>query len=124
MLETVVQTLVQSAIVVLVPMIVTAAIQILRRLRIQLSAEQEAALTVAVRRAVLEAEEWAATRIKAKLPATSYQKLTRATESLTEPFGLTSQEAETRIKAILPELGLGASANFPGPHSGPSSLQP
>lgn len=124
MFDALIETLVQSAVVVLVPMIVAAVVQVLRRLRIQLSAEQEAALTVAVRRAVLEAEEWAATRIKAKLPATSYQKLTRATESLIQPFGLTHQEAETRIKAILPELGLGASANFPGPPSGPNSLQP
>lgn len=124
MLDTLIQTLVQSAVVVLVPMAVAAAVQGLRRLHIQLTADQEAALTVAVRRAVLEAEEWAATRIKAKLPATSYQKLARATESLTEPLGLTPQDAEARIKAILPELGLGAAANFPGPLSGPPSSQP
>lgn len=124
MLDTLIQTVVQSAIVVLVPMVVAAAVQLLRRLHIQLTADQEAALTEAVRRAALEAEEWAAGRIKAKLPVTSYQKLQRATESLTEPFGLTPQEAESRIKAVLPQLGLGAAANFSGPRSGLSSSQP
>lgn len=110
MLETLIQTVVQSAMVVLVPMGVAAAVQVLRRLQIQLTHEQEVALTGAVRRAVFEAEEWAAGRLKAKLPVTSYQKLQRATDSVAKPFGLTPQAAESHIKALLPQLGLGAAA--------------
>ena len=46
--------------------------------------------------------------VKAKLPATSYQKLDRAADALIPAFGLTPEEAEGRIKAALPQLGLGA----------------
>ena len=89
-------------------MFVAGCVQLLRRFHLELSVAQEAQLDAAVRRAVLEAEEWAAARVKAKLPATSYQKLDRAADALIPAFGLTPEEAEGRIKAALPQLGLGA----------------
>jgi hypothetical protein len=123
-MDEILKLILQTAIMALVPTIVAMAIQTLRRLHIQLSAEQEARLDAAVRRAILEAEEWAAGRLKSKLPVTSYQKLSRAVEQVTPAFDLTPEQAEARVKAALPELGLGASANFSRPLAGSGSAQP
>lgn len=125
-MEQIVQTIVQAGIAALVPIIVAGAVQLLRRLHIQLSEAQQAALDAAIRRAIFEAEEWGAARLKAKLPATSYQKLERAIEAVAPQFGLSPEETEARIKATLPEVGLGASSNFPvapvaGANSSPGS---
>ncbi len=110
MLDTVIQVVVQSTLAVLVPLVAAVIVQMLRRLHIQITADQELLVTARVRQAAQEAEEWAAARVKAKLPVTSHQKLTRATESLVKPFGLTVEEAEVRLRASLVELGLGATA--------------
>lgn len=112
-MDELVHLIVQAGVAALVPLLVTAAVQWLRRLHIQLSEAQEAALDTAIRRAIFESEEWAAARIKAKLPATSYQKLERAVETIAPAFDLDPKDAEARIKATLPTVGLGAAANFP-----------
>jgi hypothetical protein len=124
-MDNLVHLIVQAGIAALVPVVVAGAVQLLRRLHIQLSEAQQAALDAAIRRAILEAEEWGAARLKAKLPATSYQKLERAVNAVAPAFDLTPEEAETHIRALLPSVGAGATANFsrtPGP--GAASPQP
>jgi len=104
---------VQASLVILVPILVGAAVQLLRRINIQLSEVQQAALDKVIRRAILEAEEWGAARLKAKLPVTSHQKLERASNVITTTTKLSVADAEMRIRAMLPETHAGAAAHIP-----------
>lgn len=124
-MDTLLHLLVQAGVAALVPLLVAAAVQLLRRAHIQLSEAQQATLDAAIRRAILEAEEWGAARLKAKLPATSYQKLERAVNAVAPAFDMTPEEAETHIRAMLPSVGVGAAANFSNPRlPGAASPQP
>lgn len=99
----------QSAILALMPLLVAAIVQFVRKLGMDLSASQQAKLQVIAENAVLAAEEWAVSRIKRKIPTPGESKLARAVESiLFKVPGVTEDEAKELINAALPKVGLGA----------------
>lgn len=96
----------------LAPLLVGFLIQKLRSANIILSAQQEAKVRNTVQDILLEAEEWAASRVKANIPVTSGSKLNRAVEKILEKVpGISDAEAQVLVRQELPKVGLGA-VNF------------
>lgn len=78
-----------------------------------IDAEKQAKLETFARLGIQSAEEWAAKQAAAKIPAPSQDKLTHAVQFVLDKVpGVTPQEAADLIHAKLPEMGLGASADF------------
>lgn len=101
---------VTAVVTALAPLVVGIGVQWLRKFNIQVSDAQQAQARQVVQGALLEAEEWAAARIKAKLPATGHQKLERALQMLSPQLPKVSESAlASLVHAELPKLGLGAS---------------
>lgn len=102
---------VRVALMALVSLAVPLTVQILRRVNVQLSVEEQARVNALAMVVAAEVEEWAATRIKANLTVDSAEKLQRATERLVQTIpGMTPERAERAVTAALPQLGLGAAA--------------
>lgn len=100
---------IEIAVATLAPLLVGIAVQYLRRLNVQLSAEQQAKLEHAVEQVILEVEEWAAQRLKANLAVSSPDKLTRAATGLLQLRpDLSLNQAIELIHAQLPKMGTGA----------------
>ena len=96
---------------VIVPAVSAIAVQYLRKLNLQVSAEQQAKIEHLAMLAVTEAEEYASRKLKANLPVSSGDKLNRAIGQLRDRVpGLTSQDATDVIHAVLPRIGTGAAA--------------
>lgn len=94
---------------VIAPAAAAIVVQVLRLINIQLSEAQRAKVQQVVANALLEVEEWASARLKAELPVTSGQKLTRAVEQIVAKVpNVTAEEAETLVRQELPKVGLGA----------------
>jgi len=95
-----------AVLMVYVPLILH---KVLVRLGVHLSQEQEARLAALADSAVHEAEEWAAAKVKAKIPVGSEAKLARAVEGVIDKVpGITTEEAERLVRAALPKALLGA----------------
>lgn len=102
---------VRIAMVALVSIAVPLLVQLLRRVNIQLSVEEQARVNTTAMIIAAEVEEWAASRIKMNLPVGSGEKLQRATARMVETLpGMTPERAEAAVAAALPQLGLGAAA--------------
>lgn len=99
----------QAVVAVVAPALAAIVVQVFRLISVQLSEAQEAKVRQVVANAVLEVEEWASSRLKAELPVTSGQKLSRAVSTvLSKVPGVTEQEAEDLVRQELPKVGLGA----------------
>lgn len=86
-------------------------VQVLRKLNLQLSAEQHARLETYTAEAIRFAEEWASQRLKANKPVNSAEKLEQAIAALVDRIpGITREEAIAIIHAQLPRVGTGAAA--------------
>ena len=115
-MDTFVQELLQllftAVIGVTAPVLTALVVQAFRWVNVQLSAAQEAKVRQTVANVLLEVEEWASGRLKAQLPVTSGQKLTRAIGQIVEKLpNVTQDEAEVLVRQELPKVGLGA-VNF------------
>jgi hypothetical protein len=112
LLSELVSVILAAAAAALAPLVVSVALQFLRRLNIELSEAHQAKLEFWARRGILIAEEWAAQRIKAQVgQVTSTQKLEKAIAAMLDKVpGITRDEAIEIIHAQLPTLGAGAAA--------------
>ncbi len=110
---------------VLATLVTALLVKTLKKIGLEVDAEQQAKTEHLVRRAILRAEEWAATRVKAKYGTTTAEmKLQRAMQDVLEHVpGLTPPEAAALIHAKLPELQLGA-ASFPPGARQPATAEP
>lgn len=97
------------AVSLIAPALAAALVQAFRLLNVQLSEAQQAKVRDIVTQAIFEVEEWASARIKAQLPVSSGQKLTRAVEQIVDKVpGISPEEAEVLVRQELPKVGLGA----------------
>ena len=97
---------------VLVPLLTALIFKALQKLNLNVSAQQEAKIKYFVQQAAMEAEEWGANKLKAKIPVVSADKLNRAVESiLVKVPNITVEEAQKLVKTELAGIGLGAT-NF------------
>ncbi len=93
------------------PLVVAVLVQLFRRANIQLSAAQQDRLRQIVQNILIEVEEWASHRLKADIPVTSGQKLSRAVDEIVDALPkLTEAQAESLVRQELPKLGLGSAA--------------
>lgn len=91
------------------PAIVALVVQLFRKANIELSQTQQMAMRAGIQDILIEVEEWASHRLKAQIPVTSGQKLSRALEAIVDKFpNISEEEAETLVRTELPKLGLGA----------------
>jgi len=98
---------------VIVPVLSAAAVQALRKLNFEVSAENQAKIERITGDILLEVEEWASRRLKANLPAESEDKLQRAlSKVLVRVPGLSEEDALNLIHETLPKIGLGATATL------------
>lgn len=103
------ELILQVVMAVAAPALTAILIQGLRLISVQLSVAQEQKIRDVVAHAVLEVEEWASARIKAELPVSSGQKLSRAVEKIVDKVpGVSPEEAEVLVREELPKVGLGA----------------
>lgn len=116
MTDTVLDPLLSTVLQILGSLLATAlialAVQALKKIGITLDVERQQQLEAAARQAVLRVEEAAAAAIKRKLPAwTSTDKLEHAvTDVITRVPRVDENEARAIVQAVLPGLGLGATA--------------
>lgn len=110
--EILIETLKIVAMIV-APVIAAMVVQLLRKtlkkIGLELEAEQEAKTEYLVKQAVLRAEEWGASRIKAKVITSAQDKLEFAMKDLVARAGLSAEEAANRIHSVLPAIRLGSS---------------
>lgn len=83
----------------------------LKKVNLSVSADQQAQLEYYTKQAILQAEEVITARIKAGTPSTAADKLAVAVGTLMQTTGVTQATAVDSIHAVLPVLGLGATAN-------------
>ena len=116
--QSVLEGVVASAAVAAAPLIVGWLARQLQRAGLQVTAEQQARLEYLTKQAILKAEELIAAHVKAGQPATAGDKLVIATGSLMQSAGVDSITAANSIHAVLPTMGLGATASplAPGAH--------
>lgn len=94
---------------VIMPLLTLALAYVLRKLHLDVSGQQRAKMEYLVRQAVLEAEEWAASRAKQHIGTPSSHKLDRVLERVLSAVpGLTPTAVRELVHAELPKLGLGA----------------
>lgn len=107
-------TLVQSVLEVVAGICATALaavlVQWLRKLGLQIEAQQQGRIEHYAAQAILYVEEKAAKQLKGKIPMPSEEKLSEATERLMAKVpGISLKEAEDIVHAVLPQLkGTGA----------------
>ena len=105
----VLKIVVATATPLLVGLAIAIARKMLKRLGLELEAEQQAQMEKVVRDAILRAEELAAARIKANEPPAP--KLHVAVNDVLAHFPeMTHQDVADLIHAHLPRLGLGAAS--------------
>ena len=108
-LNEVVKALVVASVGVIAPVVVAILVQLFRKVNIDLSQAQQATLRNTVQDILVEVEEWASHRIKANVPVTSGQKLSKAVDAIVEEKpNLSEAEAEALVRQELPKIGLGA----------------
>lgn len=112
-MQEVVNELVKSVLIASVgllgPLVVGVLVQLLRKVNVELSSAQEQKVRELVQNVLLEVEEWASHRLKAQIPVTSGQKLSRAVEAILNKIpGIDEAEAELLVRQELPKVGLGA----------------
>jgi hypothetical protein len=108
------QQLIDAAIAVLVPLITALLVKLFQKAKLDVSGQRQARIEYFVRQAILEAEEWAAKRLQAKLDTEPTQKLDRAVRAITKQVPtVTVSQAIDLVHAELPKSGLGASAAVP-----------
>jgi hypothetical protein len=112
MLDALFTPVVQALGSALVAAVLALIVQLVRRIGIDLTAQQQAKIEHYARLAIQAAEEWAGRQIKAHLtPPQSVDKLVYATKYLlTRVPGLTEAEAQDLIHAQLSAVGKGAAA--------------
>jgi hypothetical protein len=114
-MEAVVQEVLLTVAAIVAPviaaLIVVVLVRLAQRVGLEVSAERQAKMEKVFTDAILATEEWAARRIKAKLPVSSGEKLRRTLTAAMRHFpGMTEDEAKEWVDAILPKLALGATA--------------
>ena len=93
------------ATVVAVPLVTALVVRYVQKLGLTISAENQARLETAARQAILASEEWAAAKVKAKLPEkiTSEAKLAHAVTHMVDQIpSVTTEQAEAIVTAQLP----------------------
>lgn len=104
-----VKTILMASIAAVGPLVVAALVQLFRKFNVELGAAQQAQVETVVQNILLEVEEWASHRLKAQIPVTSGQKLSRAVEAILNKIpGIDEAEAELLVRQELPKVGLGA----------------
>ena len=105
-----VELVLNSAVSVAAPAIAGAAVKLFQKLRFDVDEAKRRKIEVTVTEILYEVEEWAAERIKAKLPVNSGQKLSRAVTKLVDKVpGISEAQAEMLVRQTLPLLAMGAS---------------
>lgn len=113
MLQQLVTPLMTALAPVIAGLIVAALVQWLRKLGLELGAEQQAKLEMTVRNGVLSAEEWAARKAKQKAPVSAGEKLDHAVELIQDKLPkMSTPDAVALVDQELPKLKMGASAPF------------
>lgn len=108
-LNEIVKSVIVASIGLLGPILVGAAVQMLRKYNVELSDAQQAQLRSSVQNILVEVEEWAAHRIKADLTVTSGMKMERAVERIAKIAPqLSEEDASKLVREELPKVGLGA----------------
>ena len=119
-----IRTVLAIATPVLVTLVTALLYKALKKAGLDLSAEKQAQLEYCVRQAILRAEEWGASRVKAQLPTTPTMKLEKALSDVVDKVpGITRTEAEQLIHAELPKIGAGA-ARFVGAVRSAATTEP
>ena len=107
----IIQTVLAIGTAVLVPLLTALVFKALKKLNLEVSGQQQAKIEYFVRQAVLEAEEWGAKRVQAKLPVVPKDKLERALISVVDHVpNISTEEATALIHAELPKVSLGAAS--------------
>jgi hypothetical protein len=105
-----VELILGSAVSVAAPAIAGAAVKLFQKLRFDVDEAKRRKIEATVTDVLYEVEEWAAERIKAKLPVNSGQKLSRAVARLVDKVpGISEAQAELLVRQTLPLLAMGAS---------------
>gem|GEM_PF-3371828 len=105
-----VELIVGSAVSVAAPAIAGVAVKLFQKLRFDVDEAKRRKIEATVIDVLYEAEEWAADRLKAKLPVQSGQKLSRAVTKLVDKIpGISEAQAEALVRQTLPLLSMGAS---------------
>jgi len=105
-----VELILGSAVSVAAPAIAGAAVKLFQKLRFDVDEAKRRKIETTVSDVLHEVEEWAAERIKAKLPVNSGQKMSRAVASLVDKLpGISEAQAEVLVRQTLPLLAMGAS---------------
>jgi hypothetical protein len=105
-----VELIVGSAVSVAAPAIAGAAVKLFQKLRFDVDEAKRRKIETTVTDVLYEVEEWAAERLKAKLPVNSGQKLSRAVTKLVDKLpGISEAQAEVLVRQTLPLLAMGAS---------------
>ncbi len=108
----VIKTVFAVATPIIVGLVTTLLVKALQKANLSISADNQAKLEHLAEQAILATEEWAAARIKAKLPTFSSDKLAQAVTTLTAKVpGITVDEAADLIHATLPQVR-GATVTF------------
>lgn len=101
--QTTIEGVAAAAAIALAPILVQWALKQLKKIGVQLDAEQQQKLEYFAKQAILRIEEWAAK----KAGVTSFQKLTLAADQVQAATGVSQGAAIDAIHAALPTLGLG-----------------
>ena len=105
-----VELVLNSAVSVAAPALAGAAVKLFQKLRFDVDEAKRRKIEVTVTEILYEVEEWAAERIKAKLPVNSGQKLSRAVAKIVDKIpGISEAQAELLVRQTLPLLAMGAS---------------
>jgi len=97
--------------------LVALILKLLQRLNLSIDENEKAKVNALTQDVILQVEEWAAARIKAKIPepTTAKDKLEKALADLTAKVpGITQDEAADLIHANLAKVGAGATSFLQG----------
>ena len=108
-----VELIVGGAATVLAPVLTGVVIKLFQKLRLNVDAARRKEIEDIVTKVLYEVEEWAAERVKAKLPVNSGQKLSRAVTQIVDKLpGISEAQAEALVRQMLPLLFLGAASKI------------
>jgi len=110
-----------GAATVIAPVLTGVVIKLFQKLRLNVNAAKREEIEAIVTKVLYEVEEWAAERLKAKLPVNSGQKLSRAVTQIVDKVpGINEAQAEMLVRQMLPLLFLGASSKLKFPFNVPT----
>jgi hypothetical protein len=106
-----IELVVSGAVSVAAPALAGVAIKLFQKLRLDVDDARRRDIEAVVSNILFEVEEWAAERLKAKLPVNSGLKLSRAVTQIVDKVpGISEAQAEQLVRQLLPKLLMGATA--------------